>query len=86
MTSPLGTYSVDLLLNQNLSGTPEAYASLLAPDCQTLLGPRFAMLRDEFCCPAIEIKPQAKRVLVNFGGFDAAMQTHHAMLALADFA
>ncbi|ROM93346.1 UDP-2,4-diacetamido-2,4,6-trideoxy-beta-L-altropyranose hydrolase [Pseudomonas brassicacearum] len=79
------TYSVDLLLNQNLSGTPEAYASLLAPGCQTLLGPRFAMLRDEFCCPAIEIKPRAKRVLVNFGGFDAAKQTHHAMLALSDF-
>ncbi|NSX08980.1 UDP-2,4-diacetamido-2,4,6-trideoxy-beta-L-altropyranose hydrolase [Pseudomonas lini] len=78
-------YSVDLLLNQNLSGTPEAYASLLTPDCQTLLGPRFAMLRDEFCCPAIEVKPRARRVLVNFGGFDAAMQTHHAMLALADF-
>ncbi|MHC8371006.1 UDP-2,4-diacetamido-2,4,6-trideoxy-beta-L-altropyranose hydrolase [Pseudomonas sp. MDT1-85] len=78
-------YSVDLLLNQNLSGTPEAYASLLTPDCQTLLGPRFALLRDEFCCPAIEIKPRARRVLVNFGGFDAAMQTHHAMLALADF-
>jgi len=77
-------YRVDLLLNQNLSGTPEAYASLLTPDCQTLLGPRFAMLRDEFCCPAIEIKPRARRVLVNFGGFDAAMQTHHAMLALAD--
>ncbi|WP_454838312.1 UDP-2,4-diacetamido-2,4,6-trideoxy-beta-L-altropyranose hydrolase [Pseudomonas mohnii] len=79
------TYSVDLLLNQNLSGTPEAYAGLLAPDCRTLIGPRFAMLRDEFCCPAIKIKRQAKRVLVNFGGFDAAMQTHHAMLALADF-
>lgn len=78
-------YDVDLLLNQNLSGTPEAYAALLPTDCQTLFGPRFAMLRDEFCCPAIEIKPQAKRVLVNFGGFDAAMQTHHAMLALADF-
>ncbi len=43
------------------------------------------MLRDEFCCPAIEVKPRARRVLVNFGGFDAAMQTHHAMLALADF-
>ena len=78
-------YRVDLLLNQNLSGTPEAYASLLTPGCQTLLGPRFAMLRDEFCCPAIEIKPRARRVLVNFGGFDAAMQTHHAMLALSDF-
>ena len=79
------TYSVDLLLNQNLSGTPEAYASLLPRGCQTLLGPRFAMLRDEFNCAAIEIKPRAKRVLVNFGGFDAAMQTHHAMLAMADF-
>ncbi|MHC8321672.1 UDP-2,4-diacetamido-2,4,6-trideoxy-beta-L-altropyranose hydrolase [Pseudomonas sp. GB2N2] len=77
-------YAVDLLLNQNLSGTTQAYDSLLEPGCQTLLGPRFAMLRDEFCCPAIVIKPQAKRVLVNFGGFDAAMQTHHAMLALAD--
>jgi UDP-2,4-diacetamido-2,4,6-trideoxy-beta-L-altropyranose hydrolase len=79
------TYDADLLLNQNLSGTPEAYASLLPRDCQTLLGPRFAMLRDEFSCAAIGIKPQAKRVLVNFGGFDAAMQTHHAMLAMADF-
>jgi UDP-2,4-diacetamido-2,4,6-trideoxy-beta-L-altropyranose hydrolase len=78
-------YAVDLLLNQNLSGTAEAYDSLLEPGCQTLFGPRFAMLRDEFRCPAIPIKDQAKRVLVNFGGFDAAMQTHHAMLAMADF-
>src|SRR5471032_1189327 len=78
-------YRVDLLLNQNLSGTAQAYASLLGADCRALLGPRFAMLREEFRCPAIAIKPQARRVLVNFGGFDAAMQTHHAMLALADF-
>src|SRR3990167_6617395 len=78
-------YAVDLLLNQNLSGTPAAYDSLLTPGCHTLFGPRFSMLRDEFRCPAIPIKPQAKRVLVNFGGFDAAMQTHHAMLAMADF-
>ncbi|MFJ2689767.1 UDP-2,4-diacetamido-2,4,6-trideoxy-beta-L-altropyranose hydrolase [Pseudomonas sp. NPDC087336] len=78
-------YSVDLLLNQNLSGTPEAYAALLTPGCRTLLGPRFAMLREEFCCPPIEIKSRARRVLVNFGGFDAAKQTHHAMQALADF-
>ncbi|MFJ7793552.1 UDP-2,4-diacetamido-2,4,6-trideoxy-beta-L-altropyranose hydrolase [Pseudomonas sp. NPDC096950] len=79
------TYSVDLLLNQNLSGTPEAYVGLIGADCRTLLGPRFAMLRDEFRCPAIEIKPRATRVVVNFGGFDAARQTHHAMRALADF-
>jgi UDP-2,4-diacetamido-2,4,6-trideoxy-beta-L-altropyranose hydrolase len=78
-------YSVDLLLNQNLSGLSENYAPLLPEGCRTLLGPRFAMLREEFDCPPIEIKPQARRVLVNFGGFDAAMQTHHAMRALADF-
>ncbi|WLH37200.1 UDP-2,4-diacetamido-2,4,6-trideoxy-beta-L-altropyranose hydrolase [Pseudomonas sp. FP2196] len=78
-------YSVDLLLNQNLSGLSENYAPLLPDGCRTLLGPRFAMLREEFICPAIEVKSKARRVLVNFGGFDAAMQTHHAMLALADF-
>jgi RimJ/RimL family protein N-acetyltransferase len=43
------------------------------------------LLRDEFCGRAIEPKPKVRRVLVNFGGFDAAMQTHHAMQALADF-
>lgn len=78
-------YSVDLLLNQNLSGLHENYRPLLPAGCRTLLGPRYAMLREEFRCPAIEIKPTARRVLVNFGGFDAARQTHHAMLALADF-
>ena len=78
-------YSVDLLLNQNLSGLSENYAPLLPADCRTLLGPRYAMLREEFVCPVIAIKPKARRVLVNFGGFDAAMQTHHAMLALKDF-
>ncbi|WP_409317221.1 UDP-2,4-diacetamido-2,4,6-trideoxy-beta-L-altropyranose hydrolase [Pseudomonas sp. KCJK9016] len=78
-------YSVDLLLNQNLSGLSENYQPLLPAGCRTLLGPRFAMLREEFSGPAIKIKPVAQRVLVNFGGFDAARQTHHAMLALADF-
>lgn len=78
-------YSVDLLLNQNLSGLTADYAPLLPEGCRLLLGPCYAMLREEFNCPAIEIKPRARRVLVNFGGFDAAMQTHHAMLALADF-
>jgi len=79
-------YAVDLLLNQNLSGTTAAYNGLIADACQLLMGPRFALLRDEFHCPAIVIKARAKRLLVNFGGFDAARQTHHAMLALADFA
>jgi UDP-2,4-diacetamido-2,4,6-trideoxy-beta-L-altropyranose hydrolase len=79
-------YSVDLLLNQNLSGLYENYQALLPEGCRTLLGPRYAMLREEFSCPAVDIKDRAQRVLVNFGGFDAVRQTHHAMLALADFA
>ncbi|POA46579.1 UDP-2,4-diacetamido-2,4,6-trideoxy-beta-L-altropyranose hydrolase [Pseudomonas sp. MPR-ANC1] len=78
-------YSIDLLLNQNLSGLSENYAALVPDGCRTLLGPRYAMLREEFNGPAIEIKARARRVLVNFGGFDAAMQTHHAMLALVGF-
>ncbi|WP_434675172.1 UDP-2,4-diacetamido-2,4,6-trideoxy-beta-L-altropyranose hydrolase [Pseudomonas sp. D3-10] len=79
------TYSADLLLNQNLSGTQAAYEGLLPEHCRTLLGPRYALLRDEFRCGAIEIKKKVRRVLVNFGGFDAAMQTHHAMLALVAY-
>ncbi|MDR9750352.1 UDP-2,4-diacetamido-2,4,6-trideoxy-beta-L-altropyranose hydrolase [Pseudomonas sp. SZMC_28357] len=79
------SYAVDLLLNQNLSGTAQAYDGLLMTSSRLLMGPRFALLRDEFDCPAIEIRAVAQRVLVNFGGFDAARQTHHAMLALADF-
>src|SRR3546814_7209537 len=68
-----------------MSGTRGAYAGLLPEHCQTLLGPRYALLRDEFCGRAIEPKPKDRRVLVNFGGFDAAMQTHQAIRALADF-
>ncbi|MDU9033841.1 UDP-2,4-diacetamido-2,4,6-trideoxy-beta-L-altropyranose hydrolase [Pseudomonas corrugata] len=79
------TYAVDLLLNQNLSGTAAAYAGLLPARCRALLGPHYALLRDEFQCRANTIAPKVRRVLVNFGGFDAAMQTHHAMHALADF-
>ncbi|MCF5066647.1 UDP-2,4-diacetamido-2,4,6-trideoxy-beta-L-altropyranose hydrolase [Pseudomonas syringae] len=77
-------YDVDLLLNQNLSGLSENYAPLVPVGCRVLLGPHYAMLRAVFNCPAIEIKPHARRVLVNFGGFDAAMQTYQVMLALAD--
>ncbi|AZC23393.1 UDP-2,4-diacetamido-2,4,6-trideoxy-beta-L-altropyranose hydrolase [Pseudomonas sessilinigenes] len=76
-------HAVDLLLDQNFSGTAEAYAGLHDDTCRTLFGPRFALLREAFQRPARVILPRARRVLVNFGGFDAARQTHKAMLALA---
>ena len=78
-------HEVDLLLDQNFSGTPQAYAGLIDAECRTLLGPHFALLREEFRCPPIAIRERASRVLVNFGGFDAASQTHKAMLALSAF-
>lgn len=77
-------HAVDLLLDQNLSGTPSAYAPWVEPACRTLLGPRFALIRDEFKRDPVLIQAQARRVLVNFGGFDAAGETYKAMLALAE--
>lgn len=78
-------HAVDLLLDQNFSGTASAYAPWISADCRALFGPHFAMIRDEFRREAIPIKAQVRRVLVNFGGFDGAGETWKAMQALVDF-
>ncbi|WP_296182528.1 UDP-2,4-diacetamido-2,4,6-trideoxy-beta-L-altropyranose hydrolase [Pseudomonas sp. UBA1879] len=80
-------HAVDLLLDQNVSAQalPAAYAQWLDSHCQTLFGPRFALLRDEFQCQPIVIKPKVKRVLVNFGGFDAACQVQATLRVLERF-
>ncbi|MFW0758846.1 UDP-2,4-diacetamido-2,4,6-trideoxy-beta-L-altropyranose hydrolase [Pseudomonas sp. H11T01] len=78
-------HAADLLLDQNLTATAQAYGPLVDVRCRQLLGPRFALLRDEFRREPVLIKEQPRRVLVNFGGFDAVGETHKAMLALTDF-
>lgn len=80
-------HAVDILLDQNYSAQAldNPYTPWVDTACQTFLGPRFALLRDEFQCPAIEIKPRVARVLVNFGGFDAARQVYATLLALQGF-
>ncbi|MFJ3484456.1 UDP-2,4-diacetamido-2,4,6-trideoxy-beta-L-altropyranose hydrolase [Pseudomonas sp. NPDC090202] len=80
-------HAADLLLDQNYSAQvqDQPYAKWIGPHCRTLLGPRFALMRDEFQIDAIVIKPRIERVLVNFGGFDAARQVYTTMLALQDF-
>ncbi|MGE6385880.1 UDP-2,4-diacetamido-2,4,6-trideoxy-beta-L-altropyranose hydrolase [Pseudomonas sp. NPDC078416] len=80
-------HGVEVLLDQNYSAQAldQPYAAWVGPECQTFLGPRFALLRDEFQCEAIAIKPRVERVLVNFGGFDAAGQVYATMLALQGF-
>ncbi|WP_342653217.1 UDP-2,4-diacetamido-2,4,6-trideoxy-beta-L-altropyranose hydrolase [Pseudomonas sp. F3-2] len=81
-------HAVDVLLDQNYTAqaldTP--YARWIDARCQTFLGPRFALMRDEFQCEPIPIRPKVERVLVNFGGFDAAGQVYATMLALQGFA
>ncbi|TDV68002.1 UDP-2,4-diacetamido-2,4,6-trideoxy-beta-L-altropyranose hydrolase [Pseudomonas sp. LP_7_YM] len=80
-------HAVDVLLDQNFSAqvTDSPYAQWIPGDCQALLGPHFALLRDEFQCQPIAINPWVERVLVNFGGFDAACQVHATMHALQGF-
>lgn len=81
------SHTADLLLDQNYSAQAldQPYLSWVDAKCRTLLGPRFALLREQFDCAPIEIRPFVKQVVVNFGGFDAARQVHAAMLALQGF-
>ena len=73
------TYDCDLLLDQNLlPALEQRYLGLLPAGCQSLLGPRFALLRPEFAgfspdrrpCPASFSTQSPARLLVFFGGSD----------------
>lgn len=66
-------YAVDVLLNQNLSATPEFYAGKIETGVtELLLGPRFSLLRREFRSinPVRGLNHSPLRVLVTFGGAD----------------
>jgi UDP-2,4-diacetamido-2,4,6-trideoxy-beta-L-altropyranose hydrolase len=78
-------HAVDLLLDQNLTATPERYAPWLAVPCTMLFGPRYALLREEFQRPPVAVRERVARVLVNFGGMDAAGQTLKAVRALGQW-
>lgn len=77
-------HAVDLLLDQNYAAQVQdnPYARWLDNHCKIFLGPRFALLRDEFQSQPIDIKPRVEQVLVNFGGYDAARQVYATLLAL----
>ena len=67
-----GRYRADLVLNQNAGADPALYADR-APGTRLLLGPRFALLREEFRrWPAQRrpVPPRARRVVVTLGGSD----------------
>ncbi len=60
----------------------DRYDGLVAPDCQLLLGPAYAMLRREFRLARITPSGHVSRVLVSFGGVDPDNLTATAILGI----
>ena len=81
-------HECDLLLDQNLGRTEDDYVELVSPDTQCLLGPRFALLRNEFAewrdksiaCRKI---PQLSHLLVAMGGVDKDNVTERVLKTVA---
>jgi UDP-2,4-diacetamido-2,4,6-trideoxy-beta-L-altropyranose hydrolase len=80
-------HDCDVLLDQNFySDMQTRYIGKVPVHCQLLLGPRYALLREEFMKLRKQIKPRAgevKKILVFFGGVDADNYTSLAVEALA---
>lgn len=75
------SHDCDILLDQNLlPDAPSRYTALVPASCHLMLGPRFALLREEFYQSAPP--RQRNRILVNFGGSDAQNLTGMAIDAL----
>lgn len=79
-------HDCDVLLDQNFYPDMESrYRGKVPSDCQLLIGPSFALLREEFRKQRDLIKPrigEVKKILVFFGGVDAYNYTGLALKAL----
>jgi UDP-2,4-diacetamido-2,4,6-trideoxy-beta-L-altropyranose hydrolase len=79
-------HDCDILLDQNLYADMEKrYTGKVPVHCQLLLGPRYALLRDEFRMLHEQVRPrsgQVRNILVFFGGIDADNYTGRAIEAL----
>ncbi len=79
-------HDCDVLLDQNYYLNADTrYVGKVPTTCILLLGPRYALLRDEFREWRAKIKPRSgvvKRVLVFFGGMDADNHTSRAIEVL----
>jgi UDP-2,4-diacetamido-2,4,6-trideoxy-beta-L-altropyranose hydrolase len=80
-------HDCDLLLDQNFADEGrDRYSSLVPDHCRLLLGPQYALLRDEFLKarePATERDGSIGRILVFFGGIDSPNFTRTALEAIA---
>lgn len=77
-------HDCDILLDQNLlPNGNERYQHLVPAHCIQLLGPRYALLRDEFYQRPSNSNGQPKHILVSFGGSDEQNLTTMAVNAIA---
>ena len=81
-------HDCDVLLDQNLSADMETrYTGIVPMNCGLLLGPRYALLREEFRRLHKHVTPRnglVNRVLVFFGGVDADNFTGRTIEALSN--
>lgn len=78
-------HDCDLLLDQNLRDAAELrYVALLPPGAKQFIGPRFALLRNEFDSPLLgrERDGRVHKLLVFFGGTDPGNQSLKVINAL----
>jgi UDP-2,4-diacetamido-2,4,6-trideoxy-beta-L-altropyranose hydrolase len=81
-------HDCDVLLDQNFYVDMQTrYTNKVPTHCQQLLGPHYALLRDEFQILRENVKPRTglvKNILVFFGGIDAGNYTGLAIKILAE--
>ncbi len=81
------SHSCDVLLDQNLYPSPlSRYQSLVTSGCKLLLGPDFAILRDEFRIFRKKVLPRrgaVNRVLISLGGGEVSGVTETVINAIA---
>jgi UDP-2,4-diacetamido-2,4,6-trideoxy-beta-L-altropyranose hydrolase len=79
-------HDCDVLVDPNLYQDADSrYAEKVPAHCQLLLGPRYALLRDEFLQARLWTKPRSgsvRRILVFFGGVDEENHTAVTIQAL----
>lgn len=80
-------HSCEVLLDQNLyQQMNQRYEHLIIDGCVTLLGPHYALLRDEFQQARSFLRPrtgEVQRLFVFFGGVDQANMTACALKGIA---
>lgn len=81
-------HDCDVLLDQNFYADMQTrYTGKVPEHCKLLLGPRYALLRDEFRKLREQVNPRTgavKRILVFFGGVDVDNYTGRAIEALSE--